>query len=70
MRSRKNNSAEVIQKWMKGYLVSRNLYHQIQQNKINQNYTYFNDLRGRLEENAVRTIKLYFLRYRIKKVEK
>jgi len=70
MRSRKNNSAEIIQKYLKGYIVSRRLYHQIQQNKIDQNYNFFSDLRHRLEQSAAKTIKLYYIRYKIKKVER
>ena len=70
MRARKHNSAAILQKYMRGYLISRHMYHQIQQNKIDSNYGYFHSLKSRLEHTAAKTITLFYFRFKIRQAEK
>lgn len=69
LKAARKEAATIIQKYMKGYALSKHLFMHIHQHKIHQNYIYFSGLNQKLEEYASKIIKTAYLKYKLRKTE-
>ena len=60
----------MIQKYCNGYLCYKKFKEIKQDAKIEKIHQYFTDMRKRLEMDAVRIIRLYYLRFKVRKTRK
>ena len=58
MKMRKINCARTLQKFMRGFVSRKLMYKDMQENKLDSNLHYFDELRERLVYQATRAIKL------------
>ena len=66
----KDKAATIIQKYLRGFKLTKHLFLHIQQHKIEQNYDYFNSLRNNLVLYTVKKLQLIYLRNKYKRIEK
>lgn len=60
LKFRKNQMATIIQKYMRGYRVYHQMYTELRQTKLQENFNFFKEMRQRVEVVAVNRIKLWF----------
>lgn len=55
---------------MRGYRAVNGVYRRVQENKLQANVRYYDALKGRLVFQATRTIKLFYLRFKMRQLTK
>ena len=63
---KKHLAATTVQQYMRGYIVVGRMLRNVQVDKMTNNFDYFSNLKGRLEYQATRTIKLFYLRWKLR----
>lgn len=60
----KNNSATLVQKFMRGFIVKKRLFKQMSALKIQNCFDFFEQMRSHLYENSQRVIRYHWLKYK------
>jgi hypothetical protein len=69
LKAARKEAATIIQKYMKGYNLTKHLFLHIQQHKIDNNCEYFSDLKKKLYVHVVKIISINYLKYKLKKTD-